>query len=163
MTAPDQVFRVWHGIESPEPPASAFDYAEIRQMAQRMLETRRSRFPQLIATGRMSADDAAGQIGVFEAIAAEWQWMATGSGAPAEAEHLPAMREALDQSIATIAEIAREQQGFSAELRQQAEWVIAMAWHIEPGRRTRACRAQTFILRQMIAAEAAGRELARAA
>jgi len=160
MTGAEQEFRVWHGIQSPEPPAAAFDYAEIRQMAQRMLETRRTRFPQLVTKGRMSAADAEAQIAVFEALAAEWHWMATGEGAPAEAEQIPAMREALDQSIATIAEIAREDRGFSAELAAQAEWVIAMAWHLEPGRRTRACRAQTFVLRQLIAAEQEARRAA---
>ncbi|PUA93652.1 hypothetical protein, partial [Novosphingobium sp. GV061] len=77
-----------------------------------------------------------------------------------EAEQIPALREALDQSIATIAEIAREQRGLTAELAAQAEWVIAMAWHLEPGRRTRACRAQTFVLRQLMAAEKEARRAA---
>lgn len=160
MTGADQEFRVWHGIQSPEPPAAAFDYAEIRQMAQRMLETRRTRFPQLVAKGRMAPADAEAQIAVFEALAAEWHWMATGEGAPAEAEQIPALREALDQSIATIAEIAREDRGFSAELAAQAEWVIAMAWHLEPGRRTRACRARTFALWRKLAAEQEARRAA---
>jgi hypothetical protein len=123
---------VWHGIQSPEPPAAAFDYAEIREMAERMLDTRRNRFPQMVAKGRMSATDAEAQIALFEILAAEWRWMATGEGAPAPADLLPALREALDQSITTIAEIAREQRGFTSELAAQAEWVIAMAWHLEP-------------------------------
>lgn len=160
MTWAEQEFRVWHGIQSPEPPAAAFDYAEIREMAERMLDTRRNRFPQLVAKGRMSATDAEAQIAVFEILAAEWRWMATGEGAPAPAELLPVLREALDQSIATIAEIAREQRGFTTELAAQAEWVIAMAWHLEPGRRTRACRARTFTLRQLMAAEQEARRAA---
>jgi hypothetical protein len=160
MTWAEQEFRVWHGIQSPEPPAAAFDYAEIRQMAQRMLETRRTRFPQLVAKGRMSTVDAEAQIATFETIVAEWHWMATGEGAPASAEHLPAMREALDQSIATIAQIAREDRGFSAELAAQAEWVIAMAWHLEPGRRTRACRARTFAMWRELVAEKEARRAA---
>jgi hypothetical protein len=129
-------------------------------MAQRMLETRRTRFPQLVAKGRMSAAEAEAQIATFETIVAEWQWMATGEGAPASAEHLPAMREALDQSIATIAQIAREDRGFSAELAAQAEWVIAMAWHLEPGRRTRACRDRTFAMWRELAAEKEARRAA---
>ncbi|PTR05063.1 MULTISPECIES: hypothetical protein [unclassified Novosphingobium] len=160
MTWAEQEFRVWHGIQSPEPPAAAFDYAEIREMAERMLDTRRNRFPHLVAKGRMTAAEAEAQIAVFETLAAEWRWMATGEGAPAEAEQIPALREALDQSIATIAEIAREQRGLTAELAAQAEWVIAMAWHLEPGRRTRACRAQTFVLRQLMAAEKEARRAA---
>ncbi|PUA93622.1 hypothetical protein, partial [Novosphingobium sp. GV061] len=114
MTWAEQEFRIWHGIQSPEPPAAAFDYAEIREMAERMLDTRRNSFPQLIAKGRMTAAEAEAQIAVFEILAAEWRWMATGEGAPAEAEQIPALREALDQSIATIAEIAREQRGLTA-------------------------------------------------
>jgi hypothetical protein len=108
----------------------------------------------MIAAGRMSAEDAAAQIAVFEALAAEWRWMETGEGAPADYALLPAITAALDASIATIAEIAMEDGGLSVELAAQAEWVIAMAWHLEPGRRTRAARAQTFLWRQLIAAEA---------
>jgi hypothetical protein len=74
--------------------------------------------------------------------------------APADYALLPAITAALDASIATIAEIAMEDGGLSVELAAQAEWVIAMAWHLEPGRRTRAARAQTFLWRQLIAAEA---------
>jgi hypothetical protein len=155
--------RVWHGIESPEPPVAAADYAAIRAMAERMLEARRKRFPQLIAAGRMEAGDAAAQIAVFEALAAEWRWMATGTGAPADHAMLPAITAALDTSIATIAEIAMEDGGLSMDLAAQAEWVIAMAWHLEPGRRTRAARAQTFLWRQLIAAEASERERRHAA
>jgi excisionase family DNA binding protein len=114
--------------------------------------------PQMIAAGRMSAEDAAAQIAVFEALAAEWRWMETGEGAPADHALLPAITAALDASIATIAEIAMEDGGLSVELAAQAEWVIAMAWHLEPGRRTRAARAQTFLWRQLIAAEARGGE-----
>jgi hypothetical protein len=47
-----------------------------------------------------------------------------------------------------------EDGGLSMDLAAQAEWVIAMAWHLEPGRRTRAARAQTFLWRQLIAADA---------
>jgi hypothetical protein len=168
MTAPalvrvEEPRRVWHGIESPEPPVAAADYAAIRAMAERMLEARRKRFPQMIAAGRMSAEDATAQIAVFEALAAEWRWMETGEGAPADYALLPAITAALDASIATIAEIAMEDGGLSVELAAQAEWVIAMAWHLEPGRRTRAARAQTFLWRQLIAAEAREEERRHAA
>jgi hypothetical protein len=65
-------------------------------MAERMLEARRKRFPQLIAAGRMEAGDAAAQLAVFEALAAEWRWMATGTGAPADHAMLPAITAALE-------------------------------------------------------------------
>jgi hypothetical protein len=74
--------------------------------------------------------DAAAQLAVFEALAAEWRWMATGTGAPADHAMLPAITAALDTSIATIAEIAMEDGGLSTDLAAQAEWVIAMAWHL---------------------------------
>jgi hypothetical protein len=38
-----------------------------------------------------------------------------------------------------------------------------MAWHLEPGRRTRAARAQTFLWRQLIAAEVRAQEARHAA
>jgi hypothetical protein len=132
-------------------------------MAERMLEARRKRFPQLIAAGRMSAEDAASQIAVFEALTGEWRWMATGEGAPADQAMLPDIVTALAESIATIADIAMDEGGLSAELATQAEWVIAMAWHLEPGRRTRAARAQTFLWRQLIAAEVRAQEARHAA
>jgi hypothetical protein len=156
MTAPalvrvEEPRRVWHGIESPEPPVAVADYAAIRAMAERMLDARRKRFP-MIAAGRMSAEDAAAQIAVFEALppnGAGWRQ----AKAPPPIALLPAITAALDASIATIAEIAMEDGGLSVELAAQAEWVIAMAWHLEPGRRT-APPAQTFLWRQLIAAEA---------
>jgi hypothetical protein len=85
-------------------------------MAERMLEARRKRFPQLIAAGRMSAEDAASQIAVFEALTGEWRWMATGEGAPADQAMLPDIVTALAESIATIADIAMDEGGLSAEL-----------------------------------------------
>jgi hypothetical protein len=106
------------------------DYAAIRAMAERMLEARRKRFPQMIAAGRMSAEDAAAQIAVFEA------WPPNGAGwPPAKA---PRRRHAARPARRPRPKHHHDRRdrdgsgGFSSELAAQAEWVIAMAWHLEP-------------------------------
>jgi hypothetical protein len=141
MTAPalaraKEPRRVWHGIESPEPPVAAADYAAIRAMAERMLEARRKRFPQLIAAGRMEAGDAAAQIAVFEALAAEWRWMATGTGRPPITPCCPRSPPP-SMPASPRSPRSRWKTAASMNLAAQAEWVIAMAWHLEPGRHPR--------------------------
>jgi hypothetical protein len=82
--------------------------------------------------------------------------MATGEG-PRRAD-LPALREALDQHRHDRRDRDGER-GFTSELAAQAEWVIAMAWHLEP-RRTRAAAPAPSLWRQLIAAEQEARRAA---
>lgn len=130
--------RVWQGIETIDPPLMHTDYPALLAVARNMLETRRTRFPALVRAGRMSAEAAAAEIATFDAIVADWQWICTGAGEPASRATLQARRDALDASLCTIAEIAREHGGFPEQLGAPAEAVIAMRWHLEPGRETHA-------------------------
>lgn len=128
--------RVWQGIESIDPPGMAYDFPGLLAMAQAMLDARRKGFPAQVRSGQRSAEDAAREISLFEDLVADWQFIASNgaSGTPADPRTIPARREALDASIATIANIARSQGGFTPSLEAKAEAVIALRWHLEPGR-----------------------------
>lgn len=130
--------RIWQGIETFDPPSRAHDHADLLAMAERMLAVREKRFPALVAAGKMSAEDAAAEVGTFRLIVADWRFICTGDGEPAPLGSLLLRRDALDASLRTIAEIAREEGTFTDALADQAECVIALRWHLEPGRRTAA-------------------------
>ncbi len=131
-TAPD--LAVWQGIEADYPPRLRRDYPDLLAMAKSMLASRRERFPDLIAAGRIEADEAARQIALFEQIVADWRWICTGEGEPAPHHTIDDRREALDASLSTIANVARRRRGFDGTLAHQAECVIAMRWHLDPER-----------------------------
>lgn len=139
--------RVWGQIETDNPPVGIYDYADLRAMADRLLATREKRFPALVAAGKLDAAEAQAELVTFRMIAADWRWICTGEGQPAPVATLALRRAALDRSLATIAEIAREEGRFSDELAAQADAVIAMRWHLEPGSRTHALAALTHQIR----------------
>ncbi|MCH2486131.1 MAG: hypothetical protein MK010_00085 [Erythrobacter sp.] len=121
-------------------------------MAESMLSTRRNRFPDLVAAGRKRAEDAAKEIALFEAIVADWRFVVDGAGEPASPFTLAARRAVLDESLRTIAAIAAQQGGFTDTLGCQAACVIALRWHLEPGRETIALARLTHQLRADVAA-----------
>lgn len=139
--------RVWQGIETFDPPFGLYDYDGLLAMAERMLVSREKRFPALIRAGKVSAEEAEAELATFRMIAADWRWICTGEGEAAPLASLDVRRAALDASLRTIAEIARDEGTFSDELAAQAECVIAMRWHLEPGRRTHALAALTHEIR----------------
>lgn len=145
--------RIWNGIESDDPPPRRHDHAALAACAQAMLDSRRDRFPRMIEAGAIDAAEAARQIAAFEGIVLDWRWICTGEGTPAPESTLPARRAALDQSIHTIADIARER-GFTDALADQADLVIALRWHLDPGRQTHACAEMTRAMRRRLAAPA---------
>lgn len=134
MTAP--AFRDWFGIRAEDPPEKRFDFGDLLRMAQSMLSTRRQRFPELVAEGSLDADAAAAEIAAFEDLVADWTFIASAGveGEPASPLSVWRRRQLLDVSIQTIADLAREKGGFSKTLGRQAECVIALRWHLEPGR-----------------------------
>lgn len=145
--------RVWEGIESPEPPEKRRDYADLLRMAEAMLAQRRNRFPEMIAAGELSGDDAKAEIAIFEDLVADWRFIASGGeGEPGSPMTYFQRRRALDESLRTIADLARSQGGFSETLGRQAECVIALRWHLEPGRDTIALARLTHQLRADAAA-----------
>lgn len=146
MTGPSPM-RVWQGIESPEPPELVNDYAELLAMAQTMLAARQRAFPDQIASGDLDPVEAERLLVLFGELVGEWQWIVTGEGLPPHCTTIPARIEALDNSLRTIATIARQRGGISGPLYHQAQCVIALRWHAEDRRvltlaaRTRALRA----------------------
>lgn len=140
--------RIWEGIESPEPPALLNDYADLLAMAEAMLANRRRAFPDRIASGDIEPGEAERQILLFEELALEWRWIVTGEGMPGWSGHLSARRAALDESLATIAGIARQRGGFSDQLAHQAHCVVALRWHAERGNRVLTLAARTHRMRR---------------
>lgn len=152
--ATDITRRVWEGIEADNPPAMRHDFDQLQAMAQRMLAARQKGFPALVAAGEKSEADAQAEIALFEDLVADWTFIASAGaeGEPASRASIEARRRALDASIATIAGIAAQQGGFSKTLGAQAEAVIALRWHLEPGRDQVALARLTHQLRAEAAA-----------
>lgn len=145
--------RVWGRIETEDPPHGIYDYAALRAMAERLLATREKRFPLLVAAGKLDAAEAQAELTTFRMIAQDWRWISTGEGQPAPIGSLDHRRAALDRSLATIADIAREEGRFSDELAAQADAVIAIRWHLEPGSRTHALAQLTHQIRADLGAK----------
>lgn len=136
MSAAEIQTRIWQGIEAADPPVMRDDFAQLLKMAEEMLQSRRDRFPGEVAGGKLTADEAQRELIAFEYLVANWRFIATGQGEPAGygADHV--LRDALDEAIARIAAFAGERGGFSETLGAKAQAVIALRWHLEPGRRT---------------------------
>jgi len=141
MTPPAIVRRRWPAegspaILSPEPPVSAFDFARLSAMAARLLRDRRARFPDEVAAGRMSQEDADRELLAFDYLAANWRFIAAGDGKPAghAADHV--LRDALDESILRIIDHIEVDTEIEGTLGASAEAIIALRWHLEPGRET---------------------------
>lgn len=123
-------------LVSPEPPAVAFDYAALRAMAETMLRSRQERFPGEVAAGQLDQEEAARELLAFENLVQTWRFIADGEGSPADhgADHV--LRDALEEAIVRIASYAAEHGGLTPSLAARAEAVIALRWHLEPGRQT---------------------------
>ncbi|MDT8758260.1 hypothetical protein MZO42_06080 [Sphingomonas psychrotolerans] len=140
--------RIWSGIRTNDPPFERSSYPELLEMAETLLASRERRFPAMIGAGQIAADQAERDLAIFRVIVADWRWIVTGEGEPASEDTLQDRRAALDASIATIADIARDQGGFSEMLTDQAHRVIALRWHLEPGSQTHFCASVTHELRR---------------
>lgn len=133
--------RVWpdgrrKGIVCPEPPCAIHEFEALRTMAVTLLTSRRKRFPDMIRTGAISSDEAARQIAAGEALLADWKFITSLTGEPSPSSTLSSKQALLDASLETIIEIARERDGFTDQLNDQAHCIIALRWHLEPGRIT---------------------------
>ena len=128
--------RVWQAIEAEDPPIMRHQFDQLLKVAQGMLDARVKGFPALVAAGEKSARAASDEIALFEDLVADWTFIASAGAfdTPASPASRGSRRDALDASIATIADIARSQGGFTKTLGAQAEAVIALRWHLEPGR-----------------------------
>ncbi|MBA4766095.1 MAG: hypothetical protein H2049_00485 [Porphyrobacter sp.] len=131
----------------PEPPPAWRDFADLRRMAETMLASRRESFPKRVAAGELAAEEAAREMRAFADLVRDWAFIADGEGEPAGIASEQDRRDALDQAIVRLASYAAEHGGFSQELEDQAQRVIALRWHLEPGTRTLAHARITHALR----------------
>lgn len=131
----------------PEPPPAAFEFEQLRNMAQQMLASRKDSFPRRVAAGELAAEAADRELRAFADLVQDWEFICDGEGQPASLGSEQARRDALDQAIDRIAAYAAQHGGFSEQLEDQAHRVIALRWHLEPGRRTVALARLTQELR----------------
>ncbi len=134
-------------IICPEPPPAWSDHGDLMRMAGLMLAARRESFPKRVATGDLAAEEAARELRAIADLARDWEYICTGEGEPASPATEQDRRDALDQAIERLAAYAAEHGGFSEQLEDQAQRVIALRWHCEPGRRTLALARLTHELR----------------
>ncbi len=120
----------------PEPPPAWADFGDLRRMAEVMLASRRESFPRRVAAGELAQDEAQRELRAFADLVRDWEFICDGEGEPASTATEQDRRDALDQAITRIAAYAAQHGGFSDQLEDQAHRVIALRWHLEPGRRT---------------------------
>lgn len=128
--------RDWQGLRAIDPPAMRHEFADLLRMAEGMLASRQDRFPAQVAAGEISAEFSAAQIAACTDLVADWRFIASGGaeGEPASPASLFQRRQLLDESLRTIAALADRSGGFTDTLARQGECVIALRWHLEPGR-----------------------------
>ena len=131
----------------PEPPPAAMEYGDLCRMAQLMLSARRESLPKRVVAGELSDEEAKRELCAFSDLVRDWEFICDGEGEPASPGSEQARRDALDQAITRIAAHAAQHGGFSEQLEDQANRVIALRWHLEPGRRTIAMARLTHELR----------------
>lgn len=134
-------------IVLPEPPPVWAEFGDLRRMAETMLASRRESFPKRVAAGELAPEEAARELRAFSDLVRDWEFICDGDGEPASPATEQDRRDALDQAIVRIAAYAAEHGGFSHDLEDQAHRVIALRWHLEPGRRTLAHARITHALR----------------
>jgi len=120
----------------PEPPPAARDFGDLRRMAETMLTSRRESLPKRVAAGELAPEEADRELRAFADLVRDWEFITDGEGEPAGIASEQDRRDALDAAIVRLAVYAAEHGGFSEQLEDQAQRVIALRWHLEPGRRT---------------------------
>jgi len=126
---------VWQGIEAECPPAQRHEYAALLAIAEQMLATRERRFPKMVEQREIAAEAAAAEIATFASIVADWRWVVAREGEPTPMPQWAAQAAALDQSLRTLADIAREGGGFTTDLAERAQLVIALRWWADDANR----------------------------
>jgi hypothetical protein len=143
--------RTWGRIETTEPPMLAHCHDELLAMLIRMHGQRERRYPDMIKREEIDAASAHAELEVFAALVSDWHWFVSGEGAISSLSYWPHMVVAIDQSLATIADLAREGGGFSKGLAEQAHHVLAIRWHLDRWHETRTNAASTHAARKQFA------------
>lgn len=93
------------------------------------VKRRKEAYPDLVASERMTAEDADQDVAAWEAIAAEWHWICTGEGEPPARDTLDARLAAVDTAIER-AEAALRHNSRSENVLAQLDMNIAIRWHL---------------------------------
>lgn len=116
-------------IINPEVARDAWD--QIAQEATAALWRRRDGYPAQIKAGHITPEDAAKDIEAWEAISADWEWIATGIGTSATGQSLDLRIEALDQAIGRFLKLIRRNILVTQEQLLQGALLAAMRWWAE--------------------------------
>jgi hypothetical protein len=161
MTAADFPTRVWHGIEAADPPVLRHDFPALLAMAEEMLATRKTPTWRDAAIADRGEREADLETLAFERLVANWRFIVTGEGEPTDRGGDHVLRAALGEALDRIAALAGERGGFPETLEAKAQAVIALAWHLEPGRDQVALARLTHQLRAEARAATTCREPAK--
>lgn len=105
------------------------DYDDMAEEARAALARRRSSYPDLIKSGRLTADDARADLIAWQAIARDWRWIAYGDGEPSGIDTLPARADALDTAITRWLGLVHQNGGsMSLADRRQGKLLAALRW-----------------------------------
>lgn len=117
------------GDQLPSDPEMLRDYHHILAQAEAGLAARQESYPALVAAQRMSAAEAGADIAAWQALVAEWRWIATGEGAPPSPATLFDRIAAVDLALDRVgALLARNRH--NPERQRQRDLLLAMRWHL---------------------------------
>lgn len=142
--------RDWFGLRVDDPPAYRHDFAGIYACAAKMLNTRVTQYPRLIADGTLDRGEANREIAAWQEIVRDWRWLARAGGNPASADSYDARCEALDDSLRRLTKLAQKNDGLTDEQADMAHFVIAMRWHLLPDQNTHQRAARCMEIEQEI-------------
>ncbi|OCC25335.1 hypothetical protein MB02_01300 [Croceicoccus estronivorus] len=122
----------WHHPRIANPDCAIHESDNIAAEARAAWSRRRAAYPDLVKTGRITADDARADLEAWRAIAKDWHWIAFGEGDPADPETLPNRIAALDTAIARWLEMVAENGGHASLADdRQGKLLCAMRWWAE--------------------------------
>lgn len=113
----------------PSDPAILRDYHDMAAAAEAALARRTEAYPAMVARSAMTDQDAASDIAAWTALAAEWRWIDSGTGAAPCRTTLFARIDALDLALERTATAAMRNPRDEA-LRHQQDIYTAMRWHL---------------------------------
>jgi len=118
------------GIEHDDDrPAYAFQWPALWGQCRVALARRERTYPAMIAAYRIDQAEADADVAAWRLLAAEWEWICTGEGAPPPSGTLPARKRAAELALTRVGEELRRGRR-SAENEIQQLLIQAIAWHL---------------------------------
>lgn len=117
-------------------PLFRHEYEQLHAQCERAVARREKSYPDLVAAGRLEAQDADRDLAAWRELAAEWLWICTGTGElPSDAtlaNRIAAVELAADRLEAELERGRRTEANL-----YQHHLLEALHWHLRPGRQTR--------------------------